>query len=300
MGRRAGELERAGRFDEAEAVLRELLRLQPANPAGRYALAILLLRRGAFPEGWTHYEARTELRELGIAKPTLPFPEWGGEPVKSLLVIPEQGMGDVIQFARYVPELVARGIHVTLGAWPPLVRLLSRLGAEVVPWAGKITVFAHDAWVLVGSLPLHLQTIPSAPYLPSRVEGRGVGVVVKGNPKHTNDARRSLFGSDAEALLTMGQDLSPEATGAQDFEDTAQIIHNLEAVVTVDTSVAHLAGAMGKRTILLLPHLADWRWGVSGERSIWYPSMRLLRQTSPGEWSSVIQKAREAALPQGR
>lgn len=88
----------------------------------------------------------------------------------------------------------------------------------------------------------------------------------------------------------MGRDLSPEATGAQDFEDTAAIIRDLKGVVTVDTSVAHLAGAMGKPTYLLLARNPDWRWGVRGERTIWYPSMRLLRQEHQGDWGPVIQQ----------
>lgn len=299
MGRRAGELERVGRFDEAEAVVREVLTIRPDNPAARYALGVLLLRRGDYVRGWDYYEARRELAGATPAPP-LSFPEWKGEQVTSLFVAPEQGLGDMIQFARYLPELVARGIKVTLGAPPSLVRLLSGLGAEIIPWSGEIAVPRHDAWVFACSLPRFVTTIPTAPYLPGSTAGSGLGVVVRGNPKHPGDAKRSLSEPYASSVLAMGRELSPDATGARDFEDTAEIIRGLEAVVSVDTSVAHLAGAMGKRTYLLLPHLPDWRWGVSGERSIWYPSMRLLRQTTPGDWSGplyVLARMTSAAPP---
>lgn len=289
MGRRAGELERQGRFDDAEAVLREILRNRHDSPAARYALGTLLLRRGDYANGWDLYEARRELTGATPAPP-LSFPEWNGEQVSSLFVVPEQGFGDMIQFARYVPELVAQGVRLTLGAPPPLVRLLSGLGAEVIPWVGEVCVPRHDAWAFACSLPRFVTTIPTGAYLRGAPGGEGLGVVARGNPKHPGDSYRSLPEPLASEVLTLGRDLSPEATGAKDFEDTAEIIRGLEAVVSVDTSVAHLAGAMGKRTYLLLPHTPDWRWGVSGERTIWYPSMRLLRQPAPGDWGDVLRQ----------
>jgi ADP-heptose:LPS heptosyltransferase len=123
-------------------------------------------------------------------------------------------------------------------------------------------------------------------------------VVTRGNPDHPKDATRSLWGQDAERLLTLGRDLAPPATGARDFYETAQIVAGLDLVVTVDTSVAHLAGAMGKECWVLLPRLAmDWRWN-DGERSDWYPKMRLWRQPPEGGWGSVLDEV-ETALARG-
>lgn len=184
----------------------------------------------------------------------------------------------------------ARGVRVVMGCPPALTRLFSDIGADLVPWAGAVSVPRCDAWVLAGSLPRHLTAIPNEPYLLGREGGVGLGVVVRGNPSHPGDGQRSLPEPFASAVLAMGRDLSPEATGAQDFEDTAAIIRDLKGVVTVDTSVAHLAGAMGKPTYLLLARNPDWRWGVRGERTIWYPSMRLLRQEHQGDWGPVIQQ----------
>lgn len=289
IGRRAGELARAGRDAEAEALCLEILKLDPGNAAARYALGISRLARGDYAAGWPLYEARTELKG-SPGRPRLSFPEWQGEPVSSLLILPEQGLGDMIQFARYAPLLVARGVRVTLGCHPPLSRLFAPLGAEILPIDGQVSLAPHDAWVLIGSLPRLVGTIPGEPYIPGASAGLGVGVVAQGNPRHPGDAERSLCGRDAERLLAMGRDLSPAATGARDLEDTAQIIRGLAEVIAVDTSVAHLAGAMGKPVTLLLPHRSDWRWGREGERSVWYPSMRLIRQRRPGEWREVLDR----------
>jgi ADP-heptose:LPS heptosyltransferase len=116
-----------------------------------------------------------------------------------------------------------------------------------------------------------------------------------GNPRHVADRERSLFGADAEGLLALGRDLDPGATGARDFAETAEIIRNLDLVISVDTAVAHLAGAMGRPVWLLLAHDPDWRWGYSGETTGWYPSMRLFRQSRPGDWSNVLESVRSSA-----
>lgn len=261
---------------------------EPKNPAPRYGLSLLLLARGAYPEGWRLWEARQALP--GFVRPKLSFPVWNGEPVGSLLVWLEQGLGDQIMFARYVPLLVARGVSVTLLCSPSLVRLFAPLGAKLIAAEGSVDIPKHDAWCFAGSLPRLVGGFAETPYLPGTGPGCGVGVVVRGNPRNPNDANRSLPEDIAAIVQKFSVDLAPEASGARDFQDTANIIAGLDLVISVDTAVAHLAGAMGKETWLLLPHDPDWRWGCIGDRTVWYPSMKLFRQPAPGDWGSVIDE----------
>lgn len=289
LGRRAAQLEAEGRFEEAEAVCRQVLRREPGNAAARYAMASLRLRQGDWTRGWELYEARRDLPGGRMREPRPSYPEWRGDPVRSLLVWYEQGLGDQIMFARWIPLLARQGIAVTLVCSPHLARLFRPLGAQVVPAEGSVSLPRHDAWCLIGSLPRLMGGLPAEPYLPSETEGTGRGVAVRGSPNHPGDAARSLFGADAERLLALGRSLLPDDTGARDMEDGRQIVAGLAEVIAVDTSLAHLAGAMGKPTTLLLSHCADWRWGT-GEVTPWYPSMRIIRQQRPNDWGSVLNQ----------
>lgn len=283
MGAAAGALERAGRYPEAEAVLRKVLAAHPQHAAANYALGILLLRQGRYAEGWPHYDYRHQLTG-GTRKPQLSFPEWKGEAVSSLVLLPEQGFGDQIMMARYVPLLRARGISVTVVCPLDLVRLLTPLGAPIIPIGTEVRIPRHDAWAMLGALPWRLGTIPAEPYLPGRAGGQGVGVVTRGR---TN--AEPPQGHERLLALPGAVSLQPQDSGAKDFEDTAEIIRGLELVISVDTATAHLAGAMGKPTWLILPLLGDWRWGP-GETNAWYPSMRQYRQAKPGGWTEVIDR----------
>lgn len=301
--RYAAKLEDEGRFEDAERALRLGLRAKPDDRELAGRLGRHRLREGDFAEGW----ALLETRDIAISaqingRPRLSTPEWRGEPITSLLVMAEQGLGDQIQFARLIPVLQARGLAVSFACAPPLIPLLAPLGCPLIPTVPGADVPRCDAWVMLMSLPhilgLKLEDIPPPTPIGSASGGVGIGVMTRGNPGHANDRNRSLPPELAAELqaLPNARDLHPEATGAADFLATQRIIEGLAEVVTVDTSIAHLAGSMGKPCRVLLPFVPDWRWLRDRTDSPWYPSVRLYRQPAPGDWRSVID-AVAADLP---
>ena len=290
-------LEDGRRWADAEAVYRDALKRDPNDPVQQRQLAFLLLRLGRYAEAWPYYEARM-VKPGQNRKPPLSFPEWLGQPVTSLLIWHEQGLGDQIQYARYVKPLMARGVRVTLMCLPPLKRLFAHLGCAVISAEGQIQIPIHDAWVLSASLPWRmgatLETIPQPPYLPGREGGTGIGLITRGEPGHPDDANRSMSEEAARGLASLPgvRRLDRETTGARDMEDTAEIVRGLEKVITVDTALVQVAGAMSKPCWLLLPYKGDWRWLTGRTDSPWYPSVRIFRQPTPGDWSSVVAEVR--------
>ncbi|MCR5879843.1 tetratricopeptide repeat protein [Phenylobacterium sp. J367] len=270
------------RFPEAEARLREAIRLDPGLPNARLDLGNLQLAMGQLSEGWALFEERPERRNSPARQ--LPFPEWRGEDLagKRLLVWREQGLGDQIFAARFLQGTGAAS--VTLATLPSLSRLLAPLVDDVMLAVGDVFFGQHDYWALPLSLP-RWAAAAQAPYLHGspRRSGR-IGVVWRGNPRP--DPGRSLDPAQAARLLALPGAicLHPEDTGARDLQDTADLIAGLDVVVTIDTSVAHLAGAMGKRTIVLLQrYCSDWRWTLD-----WYPSVEIIKQPTPGDWAAVV------------
>jgi hypothetical protein len=297
--------EAQGDLAAAEASFRRALALAPEAMPTAGCLGRLLLSQGRLPEGFALTEARHAVEDL--RKPPLPYPEWRGGPVaeRRILIWPEQGFGDQIQFARFAPILRAQGADVTMVCWPPLQRLFAEsLGVRVIAAAGTIDFPDPDGWVMACSLAwrlgVTLETIPAAAYLratrpwPKALPaGFKVGLVTNGSPTNRNDRHRSLPPDAAARLRRLPVqiiDLDPAATGAGDFADTASLLAELDLVISVDTAVAHLAGAMGKPCWLLLPARGlDWRWLRERPDSPWYPALRLYRQATPGDWEPVVQ-----------
>jgi hypothetical protein len=296
----------AGDFPLAENLLRFILGSVAADPGVRANLGTVLLAQGRYAEGAPLYEARLA-RQGAPPSPGLGVPRWRGEPLdgKRVLIWPEQGLGDQIMFARFVPELQQRGCDLTFVCRPPLIRLLSAsLSARILPAEGRIEFPDPDVWLWSSSLlaasGATLETIPGEPYLRWPTARSGpyrIGVATRGRATHANDAHRSLPGSAAEDLLSLpgAMSLLPEDTGARDMADTAELIAGLDLVISVDTSIAHLAGALGKRVWILLPAVrCDWRWLTKRDDSPWYRSARLFRQDTPGDWEGVLQRVRQA------
>ncbi|MBF0293908.1 MAG: tetratricopeptide repeat protein [Magnetococcales bacterium] len=326
------------RFGEAEAAFRQWHDRHPDCANARWNLALLLLMRGAFREGWPLYDARLhpDNAELSVRPPDLPFPMWRGEDLAgaSLLILPEQGWGDLIQFCRYATLLRSLGAsRITLVAHPVLVTLLASLEGvdQVVEEREDQAWPPHDFWVFPLSIPQHVQgCIPERmPYLhapPERVRawepvfresGFRVGLAWRGNPNHRQDAWRSLPGLATLAPLWRvsgvrfvslqkgpgeeeAQNPPPEqplldaAPGLTDFAATAAVLAHLDLVITVDSALAHLAGALAKPCWVMLPDQGcDWRWMRERSDSPWYPGvLRLFRQTRPGDWTEVVEVLR--------
>ena len=250
---------------------------------------------------------------------------------KSLLLHAEQGLGDTLQFLRYARLCKGLGARLYLEVQAPLKRLVQAGGFSVETLAYGEPLPAHDFHCPLCSLPLAfwrrgVQHIPNAvPYLKSSGDGSDalmlvraahrnvrVGVAWQGNPLHPRNRQRSIPSEIFRGLfkaancsffgLQMRPEAGPEISAAggdftdlspyiRDFADTASIVQALDLVVCVDTSLAHLSGALGRPAWVLLPLHADWRWGLEGERSEWYPSARLLRQARRGDWGELVERA---------
>lgn len=324
-----------GEADEAITCYRKAIQLKDTSDK-RHNLAIALLTAGQFEEGWLAYEHRWKTKQMEFCVRHFDKPQWKGEAGdgKTLLIHAEQGLGDNIQFCRYVPQVAARGYRILLELPTSLVELLSSLkGVDRIIEKGQ-AIPAFDVHCPMLSLPFAMQTrinsIPSSvPYLSvdsHKIENwKGklteaasnlkVGLVWHGNPRlHSLDSaaadqRRSIA---PELLLPLmeiegvhfyslqlesssrpqGLYVTDFMNSCKDFADTAAFISNLDLVISVDTSVAHLAGALGKSVWLLNRFDSCWRWLQGRNDSPWYPTLRQFRQPQPGDWSSVIRSVK--------
>lgn len=324
-----------GDADAALIHYEHAVQLAPEDVSAHFNRALLYLLTGDFARGWGEYEWGLKGR---LREPHRAFAQarWDGRRFdgRSLLIVAEQGVGDCLQFLRYLPQVVALGGSVIVEVQQGLSSLCARSFENVCFIErrndGHIEV-AFDVHCHLMSLPFLLghrseaEIAAQRPYLvpePQRVErwaaqlaafdGQRVGLVWAGNPEHKNDRRRSiplprlapLQRIDGLQLFSLQKgrgsteleagiegtegiiDLSPQI---ENFEDTAAVVANLDRVITVDTSVAHLAGALGKPVWLLLPFAPDWRWQLHRRDTPWYADMQLWRQSTPGDWDEVVE-----------
>jgi Flp pilus assembly protein TadD len=311
------------KFADATQMWSRAITINPNDAHAHWNLGVLQLLQGDFEHGWQEYNWRPRLLKFSQ-------PQWTGEDIagKAILLHAEQGLGDAIQFVRYAPLVAAKGARVKLMVHPELTRLFASIAGidEVLPLGSSSAQFDVQCSLL--SLPGIFQTmlanIPAkVPYLDPPDElthkacdhlgppdgKRRVGLVWAGRPEHRNDARRSLRFEQLAPILSIPGiqffslqkgpaalrenhpviiDLAPEL---HDFTDTAAFIKNFDLVIAVDTSVAHLAGALGKNVWVFLPTNPDWRWMLDRSDSPWYPTMRLFRQKRRGDWNEPISEA---------
>ncbi len=327
-------LRELNRHDEAAAVLRALLADDPFDADAEFNLALAELMLEHYERAWIHYEARWRGSAAQAPLPLSATPVW--QPGESLsgrvvLVQAEQGLGDTLQFLRFVPCLDAVGARVDLQVRPELVALLRRRWPErKIDALGAAPAPDVEARIALLSLPLALQVKDpgaAAPYLhadPARIarwsgelgpsSGVRIGVAWRGNPRKRHDPQRSLptealrpwleaTAAKSWSIVALQRDANERERAwlsqfphvdvpgerLQDFDDTAAVMALCDRVVSVDTSVIHLAGALGRPAIVLLKFSSDWRWGIDRPDGATYRSVRALRQPAPGDWAPVVR-----------
>jgi tetratricopeptide (TPR) repeat protein len=314
-----------GKVNDAAASFETAVALDPTHAGAQWNLALAYLSRADFVQGWKTYGWYTKIK--GAVAPPFTQPSWDGGDLsgKTLLLYEEHGYGDTFQFVRYAREIRKRAGRVIVYCRPEIARLLAGTpGVDDVITTGQ-TPPAFDYQAAFFSLPqimkVDLATIPrDVPYLTAPAAlveawrgsdvirpGRNAGIVWRGN-KWT-DARRVMTAEQAMRLCAMpgfnwvslqigaepaertllsASNVKDAGALVSDWADTAALISSLDMVVTVDTAVAHLAGALGKPVWIMLPFVADWRWLIERTDSPWYPTARLFRQPKADDWDAVI------------
>ncbi len=319
-----------GRLDEALAISQHAIDLDANFPATQWNHALALLLAGNFAEGWRKFEWRK--RRFPGSFVAQPGPEWDGASLsgKTILVVAEQGDGDTIQFMRYLPLLAKRARKVVMKCSASLAPLVTSMPG-IIAAVSQGERPDHDVWVDQLSLPrlfgTTIETIPyPAGYLkpdPARAtawdrhlpEGLRIGLAWAGSPLHANDKRRSMAAAALAPIIAAGGrsivtlqagprardvaklfGLSDCSGRLTDWSETAAAISGLDLIITVDTAIAHLAGALGIPAWVMLPFAPDWRWMIGREDSPWYAGMRLFRQERPGDWASVTERVASALV----
>ena len=322
-----------GEFEQAAAAFRQAISLDPNLPESHHNLGMLLLLQGNFLPGWKEFEWRRQCRNVSSPRWNFTQPQWDGSDLtnRTIFLYPEQGFGDSIHFIRYVRLIAERGgkaIVACLPELPPLFKNMS--GVEKWVTSGE-SVPSFDFHCPLMSLPLAFgttfQDIPrSVPYLQVDAQaielwrrklagerGFKVGLVWAGSPIPRNRSMdlatlAPLAQVQGVSFYSLQKGAAAEQTKAaphglnlidrteelSDFVDTAALISNLDLVISVDTAVAHLAGAMGKPVWTLLSFVSDWAWLLHRQDTPWYPTMRLFRQPAFRDWKSVIDQVIQA------
>jgi Flp pilus assembly protein TadD len=330
---------RSLQLEESVACARRAIGLAPGLAAPHLGLAEALLLGGNLEAGWAEYEWRFRVPASGATLPQIDRPHWDGAAIGSgtLLLIADQGFGDVLQFCRYIPWAIGRCPDAALACGPEMAALMRHCfpGLSVFHrWDQCPDIVAYCP--LSGLPRLHgtrLDTIPGdVPYLAAppdrlrhwqrRLDGLlppgllRVGIAWNGRPRPPNRSAHlrdfaPLAALDGIALVSVQTGPAQEQLGSYygrapllglgheigDFADTAAILSQLDLVISVDTAVAHLAGALGRPAWVMLPRAPDWRWLLGREDSPWYPTMRLFRQQTPRDWRPVMHAMAER-LPQ--
>ncbi|MGB0713293.1 MAG: tetratricopeptide repeat protein, partial [Gammaproteobacteria bacterium] len=323
---RARVFNEAGRMADAEADVRRALELDPERGQSHFHLGIIYMGQGRYQEGWPHYDWRWRCEDLPLTRRDFKQPEWDGRPLpgKTLLVHAEQGLGDSVQFMRFLPQVQARCGRVIFEHQKRLtglikdnmpVNVLVQKGATLPPFVERCAALS-----LPGVLGTEFDTVPMPfPYLFApkehavKIGARGVltvGITWRGNPDHASDVKRSMKLEQLAPLFQIGgikwvslqRDITdeekalPAVAGRLTHDDafnetpesTLATLSKLDLVITIDSFVAHLAGALGRHTWVLLHDVPDWRWKLEGDRSPWYANARLFRQARYRDWSDVI------------
>ena len=323
-----------GDIAAAESSYQYARSLDADNRNANWNLALIWLLQGDYRRGWAQFEWRKRLQSVLLDHRDYPGAEWKGESLagRTILLHCEQGLGDAIQFVRYASELEHRGASRVIVEVPPgLTGLMPSVPGvdEVVVRGATLPSFDVQASLMdlprlceteVATIPNHVPYIdaptrPVSALIDAAPGALKVGIVWAGNPKHQRDHLRSvplsalsaLFdeprtqffslqkgGPECELAAVAGDRVIDLAPHLADFRDTAAAIAKLDLVITVDTSVAHLAAALGRETWIMITHVPDFRWMLDRTDSPWYPTARLFRQPAPRDWSSVIRDVRTA------
>lgn len=323
------------RLAEGIACCERAIAIEPDLAGAHFELGEALLLQGYFARGWEEYAWRFRIAGAGQLMPPTERPHWDGQPIANgnLLLIADQGFGDVIQFMRFIPWARRLCPNLVIACSRQLQSVVARLSPGLPMFDRWDQAPDYVAYSSLSGLPqlygVTLTRIPAdGPYLhavPAKQEEWGrrlaeltppgyrrIGIAWAGRPTHNNDFNRSatlaafspLAALPGVALISLQKGEGQNQIGQyfdrapllnvgpalEDYEETMAVCAHLDLVVTVDTSVAHLAGAMGKPTWVALPYAPDWRWLLEREDTPWYPSMRLFRQTRPREWGDVFAR----------
>ena len=326
-------------IDESIACAERALLMNDQLPGAHFELAEALLLQGKWEKGWEEYEWRFKIASAAPLMPPTNRPQWQGASFgdETLLLVADQGFGDVIQFSRYISWVAERCPRIAMACAAEVAPLLAQIHPGMHIFQKWEDAPPYRAFAALSGLPrLHgtrIDNVPApVPYLHAipqkvlawkdRLDGltpRGfkrIGIVWAGRPTHNNDRRRSaslaqfapLFNLSRVALVSLQKGPPADQTGEyfgraplinmgaeiKDYDDTMAIMDCLDLVVTVDTSVGHLAAAMGRPVWMLLATAPDWRWLLGRSDTPWYPTVRLFRQTIARQWGDVMQRVAAA------